>query len=92
MNCLYYNPLLDILIDGNGTGLKSLFKKEFQFVGNADERIKEDVLRLLRIAKLKRKGLNPTKETMKAFRRNFHLLCELGNPNRIREHIEDLCF
>ena len=94
VNCLYYNPFREypILIDGNQTGLLSLHKNEFKFVGKSEDRIKEDVLRLLRIGKLKKKGLMPTKETMKAFRNNFHLLCELGNPERIREHIEDLCF
>ena len=94
VNCLYYNPFTKtpILIDGNQTGLKSLQKKKFRFVGNPADRIKEDVLRLLRVAKLKKKGLEPTKETIRAFRRNFHLLCELGNSDRIRAHIEELCF
>ena len=94
VNCLYYKPFtkIPILIDGNQTGLLSLYKKEFRFVGSPADRIKEDVLRLLRIGKLKKKGLTPTKETMKAFRNYFNVLCEFGNKERIREHIEELCF
>ena len=94
VNCLYFNPTKQPfnLIDGNQTGLISLMNNEFRFVGKPEDRIKEDVLRLLRVGKLKQKGLIPTTETIKAFRRNFHLLCELGNPTRIREHVEELCF
>ena len=92
VNCLYFNPNTGTLIDGNGTGLKSLFNKEFRFVGNPDDRINEDVLRLLRVAKLKKKGLSPSRSVMQAFRRNFHKLCLYGKPERIREHIEDLLF
>ena len=92
VNCIYVNPKTLEIIDGNKTGLKSLYKKEFRFVGSPADRIKEDVIRLLRIAKVKKKGLTPTKETMKAFRNYFNVLCEFGNKERIREHIEELCF
>jgi tRNA nucleotidyltransferase/poly(A) polymerase len=90
VNDLYYNLFFEELIDGNQTGLKSLWKKEFNFVGNGNERIKEDVLRLLRIGKLTHKGLKPSKNVKKIFRNNLHLLCKYGNIERIREHLETL--
>lgn len=48
MNALYYNDLVG-LVDPTGEGLSDLLAGRVRFVGNADERIKEDYLRIMRL-------------------------------------------
>ncbi|MDB4940212.1 MAG: pcnB [Candidatus Doudnabacteria bacterium] len=47
VNALYWNPGADEVLDFHG-GLKDLKAKTLRFVGKAEERIKEDPLRLIR--------------------------------------------
>lgn len=48
MNALYYNDLVG-LVDPTGEGLSDLLAGRVRFVGDADERIKEDYLRIMRL-------------------------------------------
>lgn len=50
INALFYDPGKSAIIDYVG-GVEDLEKKRLQFVGNADDRINEDYLRLLRAAR-----------------------------------------
>jgi len=91
-NALYFNIKTKKLLDPTGKGILDSINKEINFIGNPKDRINEDVIRLLRILKFKKKGFNISNKTLKSFRTNFSLLCQYGNPERIREHIEDLIF
>lgn len=92
INAIYYNLKTGELIDPSERGLIDLIDRKITFIGSPKDRIEEDVLRLLRILKLHKKGFNISRKTLKAFREHFHLLCEFGNPERIREHLEDIVF
>jgi len=50
INCLYYDPLKNKIIDPHN-GLKDIKKKIIQCVGNANDRLHEDSLRILRMAR-----------------------------------------
>jgi len=86
-NALYSNPITGQLIDPSQKGIDDALSKKIRFVGNADERIHEDAIRLLRFYKFIKKGFTPTKGTLSSIRKNFYRLCE-AHPERIREHIE----
>jgi len=96
VNDLYYNPKTKELLDGNMTGLKNLFLGKFRFVGNPEERFREDGIRLMRAYKLiSKKNLIPTKETLKAMRKteNIKLMLETiikYSPNKFNEIIAEI--
>jgi len=91
INSLYYNPFQDVLLDPNEWFL-DLINNQFRFIWNPEDRIKEDVLRILRVYKFMKKWFTPTKETLGSIRQKFWLLCEMWNPERIRTEIEKLIF
>lgn len=62
MNALYFDPITNVLYDYHD-GVKHLQSKELNFVGNGEERIKEDYLRVLRGFRFSLKYLlSPPKE------------------------------
>ena len=91
INQFYFNFKDWILLDFNN-GINDIIKKEINFIWNWKQRIKEDVLRILRVYKFMKKWFKPNKKTLWLIRSNFHLLCELWNSTRIQQEIEKLLF
>jgi len=91
INQLYYNHKYNFLLDFNN-GLDDLIKKEINFIWKEEDRINEDVLRILRVYKFMKKWFNPSKKTIRAIRSNFYLLCKYWNAERIRETLEKIIF
>jgi len=74
LNALAYDVIEDHIVDSQN-GIRDFKEKTIRFVGNAEDRIKEDHLRALRygrlIAKLKPKGFGFDKKEMEAVIRVF---------------------
>jgi len=91
INSLYYNPIKWILLDPN-KWFDDLINKRFKFIWNPEDRIREDVIRILRVFKFMKKGFSPSKNTLSAARNNFKLLCTMWNYDRIEQEIEKILF
>jgi len=70
MNALYYNPLSGNIIDYAG-GMKDINEEKLKFVGNPEERIAEDKLRMMRFARFAlRTGFTPDPKDEEAIRKH----------------------
>jgi len=86
VNAMFYDPVRKKVID-YVNGRKDLTNKVIRFVGNADERIKEDNLRLLRAIRFALKlGFKLDPFTFADIRRNAHLVKGVASE-RIREEL-----
>jgi tRNA nucleotidyltransferase/poly(A) polymerase len=76
------------LVDYQG-GMESLARKEIKAVGEADERFREDPLRMLRAIRQKnqRKGFTIEKSTWDALKRNMPLLINTLSGERIAQEL-----
>lgn len=91
INQIYYNYKFNYLLDFNNW-IGDLINNKINFIWNPEDRIKEDVLRILRVYKFMKKWFNASNKTIKATRSNFDLLCKYWNSERIREALEKLLF
>lgn len=84
INAMAYHPD-EGLIDLYG-GLEDLENKIIRCVGNADERIKEDSLRIMRAIRFSAKyGYNIHRKTVEAIHKNCRLLNSISNERIISE-------
>jgi len=86
VNAIFYDPVEKKVIDYVG-GKKDLSNKVIRFVGNAEDRIKEDHLRLLRAIRFAlRLGFELDPLTFGDIRKSAHLVKEVASE-RIREEL-----
>ncbi len=94
INALYENPRTGQILDPTGRGLSDIKNKIISFVGNPEDRIREDYLRLWRAIRfnnnLKKFGFSYDKKTEKAIRRMFNESYKKSNPERVREELEKM--
>ena len=94
INSLSFNLFTEKVQDPNGTGLKDLEDMVLRFVGNPDERIKEDFLRVARffrfLGRFKDLGMRPDSRSLKACRTNFPEMQNKVAPERLRMEIEKM--
>jgi len=84
INALFYDPMKDEVID-YVNGQKDLEEKIVRFIGNPEERIKEDHLRILRAVRFKNSyNLQYHPETYQAIKKHVHLI-----KNISKERIAD---
>lgn len=86
-NAIYYSPTLGF-IDPQG-GIVDLTNNVLRSVGNASERIQEDPLRILRVARFMGKGFNVSSVLVKAVRENLSLLRSLS-AERVKQEMEKI--
>lgn len=85
-NALYLDPLGDVFEDPQG-GLADLEARRLRCVGDAEERFREDGLRLLRLARFAAAlDLEPEPRTLEAARHSSEALRGVS-PERVREEL-----
>lgn len=86
VNALFYDPLDKKVIDFVG-GREDLKNKVLRFVGNAEDRIKEDKLRMLRFVRFAlRLGFEMDHDSFMTVRKHAHEIFQVS-PERIREEL-----
>ena len=94
INSLSFNLTSGKVQDPNGTGLQDMLNRKLRFVGNADERIKEDFLRVARfyrfLGRFKELGMTPDSKSLKACRTNFAEMQKRVAPERLKNEIEKM--
>lgn len=91
INSLYYDPFNHKLLDPTLKGINDLNNKVIRFNGKkAEERVLEDHLRILRAYRFaSRLKFSMHPKTLKACRKNFHLVHKLS-PSRVLAEIEKM--
>ena len=88
INALYFNLFTHELIDPTGEGLNDLLNNHLAFVGNAKDRLNEDLLRVYRAYRFISKGFVPSKNTLKHIRHAFDCAQKTVAPERVKNEIE----
>lgn len=89
VNAIFYDPVAKKYIDYVG-GMEDIKKKSIRFVGNADERINEDHLRLVRAIRFKiTLGFQYDNSTFEAIRKNADLIKNVS-AERIRIELDKI--
>ncbi len=89
-NALYFNLVTTTISDVSGTGINDCFSKILRPVGNADDRMSEDLLRIMRAYRFIGLGYFPTSKLVKSCRKNFDDMITTISPERIRLEVEKM--
>lgn len=72
--------------------LDDILERKLRFVGNPEERLREDYLRGWRFLRLvKTKNLIPDAASLRAVRRNWEKIYNASNPHRVMLELEKIC-
>lgn len=90
INSLYMRLNDGEIVDPTGKGLEDIKTKTIRFVGRAEDRIKNDYLRVFRFYRFIKKGFTPAKKDLKKVREMFAEAYNNTTPERVREEIEKM--
>jgi tRNA nucleotidyltransferase/poly(A) polymerase len=92
INALYMDPFTEQIIDPTKMGLKDLQSKVIRMNGRAEDRIKEDLLRIMRVYRFANQlGFEIESKTLKACRKYFAEMQSKIPAERIKNEIEKMC-
>jgi len=90
INAVYYKLLQGSIIDPTGLGLNHISNNILHFIGDAQKRVHEDMLRVIRAYRFIGKGFSPTPITLRTIRCNFECAIKTVASERIKEEIEKM--
>lgn len=90
INSLYYSLSNKTLRDPTGIGIEDIKTKTLRFIGKAEDRIKNDYLRVFRFYRFLSNGFKPESKSLATVRRLFDEACKKTNPERIKNEIEKI--
>lgn len=89
INGLFFNPLTNEVIDFVG-GIKDIEERKICFIGNAQERIEEDRLRIIRAVRFTaRLGFSMEENTFDAIKANAHRINDVS-VERIKDELDKM--
>jgi poly(A) polymerase len=91
INAIFYDPVKNKYYDFVN-GIEDLRDKRLRFVGDAEKRIENDYLRILRYIRFANKGYKPIKEEKQIVERMSKNLLTYVSPERIRIELMDKIF
>lgn len=92
INALYYDPFTGEILDPTTKGVSDIKNKVIRMNGRADQRIKEDLLRIMRVYRFSNQlGFSIDKTTLKACRRYFNAMYATIPAERVKNEIEKMC-
>jgi len=91
INALYFNLNTRKLLDPNLSGMLDIKNKVIKFIGNPEDRIEEDKLRIMRFYRfLDSTNFEADKNSLKAVRKNFENMIKETSAERIKSEIEKM--
>lgn len=91
INSLYYDPYNDLVIDPTGNGINDINNKIIRMNGSPERRIKEDLLRIMRVYRFAGTlGFVIHKKTLVACRTHFSDMCIKIPGARIINEVEKM--
>jgi tRNA nucleotidyltransferase (CCA-adding enzyme) len=90
IGALYYNLKTGHVLDPTGLGLLDLSNKTLCFVGNPENRLNEDLLRVYRFYRFICKGFKPESNSLTAVRRHFKCAQKTVAPERVKDELEKM--
>ena len=92
INALYMCPYTKEILDPTKKGLSDIQNRLIRMNGRADDRIKEDKLRIMRVYRFSNQlGFKIEKRTLKACRKYFNDMYSQVSPERVKNEIEKMC-
>lgn len=92
INSLYMCPYTKEILDPTKKGLSDIQNRLIRMNGRADDRIKEDKLRIMRVYRFSNQlGFKIEKRTLKACRKYFNDMYSQVSPERVKNEIEKMC-
>jgi tRNA nucleotidyltransferase (CCA-adding enzyme) len=89
INAMYWNHLVGLVCSKQS--FEDIKNYKLRFIGNPEDRIKEDGLRVMRFYRiLKSKNLTPDEKSLRAVRTNFDKMLQVSS-HRIMMEIERIC-
>ncbi len=88
VNCMYYSLNDFRLHDPTGVGLKDIIDRRLEFIGKADDRVHEDLLRVFRFYRFVSNGFKPTPNSLAAARKGLKCAMEKLPADRVRMELE----
>jgi poly(A) polymerase len=89
-NSLYFRLSDEVLLDPTGMGLTDLLDRKLRFVGNPNDRLQEDGLRMMRFYRFLDKGFEPDSKSLRAVRENWNDMFSKLTPDRARVELEKI--
>lgn len=91
INSLYLNPYNGEIIDPTGNGLSDISNKIIRMNGNPEKRLKEDLLRIMRVYRFSAQfGFTIEKKTLSSCRKHFNEMSKKIPPERIKNEVEKI--
>jgi len=90
VNAVYYKLDTGEFVDPTGRGLEDIQSRTLRFVGRAEDRIKEDYLRVFRFYRFLKKGFTAAKKDMRVVRTMFTEAYSNTCAERVREELEKM--
>jgi tRNA nucleotidyltransferase (CCA-adding enzyme) len=90
INSLTYSLSTKSIKDPTGQGLNDISTNTLRFIGKAEDRLKEDPLRVMRFYRFIAKGFIPDPKSLTAVRRLFDVCIKSTNSERIKNEIEKM--
>ena len=85
-------PYTKEILDPTKKGLSDIQNRLIRMNGRADDRIKEDKLRIMRVYRFSNQlGFKIEKRTLKACRKYFNDMYSQVSPERVKNEIEKMC-
>lgn len=92
INALYMCPFTDKILDPSNKGLEDIKNKIIRMNGRAEDRIKEDKLRIMRVYRFSNQlGFKIEQRTLKACRKYFNEMYTQVSAERVKNEIEKMC-
>lgn len=92
INALYMDPFTGEILDPTKNGLSDIKNRLIRMNGRADDRIKEDKLRVMRVYRFSNQlKFSIEKRTLKACRKYFNDMILQVSGERIKNEIEKMC-
>lgn len=92
INALYMCPYTKEILDPTKKGLSDIENRLIRMNGRADDRIKEDKLRIMRVYRFSNQlTFKIEKRTLKACRKYFNEMYTQVSPERVKNEIEKMC-
>lgn len=92
INALYMCPYTKEILDPTKKGLSDIQNRLIRMNGRADDRIKEDKLRIMRVYRFSNQlGFKIERRTLKACRKYFNEMYSQVSPERVKNEIEKMC-
>lgn len=87
INAIFYKLTNNVLMDPTGNGIPDIGKNLLRFIGNPEDRLKEDYLRGWRFLRFVKRGFTPETRSYRVVKSLWGAIYSQSNPQRVLKEI-----